>query len=257
MLHITATHLLWPRAHRRPRSGHQDGGRESCQPLQHLVPQLGSAPVPLLLLCPVIELHASATTSHALGSCSLWGFDTPTESRSILSLASAGSHQPVQPTPPTHPPCHRPLPTHSASAQSNRLNQKPAHTLGIPQWLCMTFSKNRKKTLAQHKAAVETACWQGLRPVPRRRTVSGWRGHALGPRGTQVTGAGRGQRKAGERLLCAGARPVPGNPRLSRKGHVRRHFLSRPLKLAPLRQSNVFPSSSLIVFDCGSSSLSI
>lgn len=29
-------------------------------------------------------------TSHALGS---WGFDTPTESRSILSLPSAGSHQ--------------------------------------------------------------------------------------------------------------------------------------------------------------------
>lgn len=134
MLLITATHLPWPRAHRRPRSGHQDCGRESRQPLQHLVPQLGSAPVPLLLLCPVIELHASVTHVTCFGLVLPVGI-LHTHRISFHSLPSICRVPPSRSTPRHRciPLCHLPLPTHSVSTQSNQSNQKPAHPLGIPQ----------------------------------------------------------------------------------------------------------------------------
>lgn len=169
-------------------------------------------------------------TSHALGSCSLWGLAHPP---SLVPFSPFHVQGPA----PGHgciPLCHLPLPTHSVSTRSDRADQKPAHPLGIPQWLCMTFSKKSEENISPTQSWSRNGLLARTPPISLPADcVSVWRGHAFSTLGTQVTGAGRGQGKAGERRLCTGARPVPGNTPQSvlEKPHFCSHFLSWHLKL--------------------------
>lgn len=70
----------------------------------------------------------------------------------------------------------------------------------------MTFSKKSEENISPTQSWSRNGLLARTPPssLPAD-SVPGWRGRALGPRGAQVTGAGRGQWKVGERLLCTGA----------------------------------------------------